>query len=329
MRCIAAIVGTAFCLTSLAQDIPLGASHVATLPTPAAAGDALVSAAGVVVALCEGGKILVWPVPEAKSRREIDRGEAAANLLAISADGRFVVLRDKRDGVLVLDVTTGAARFEARLKHPAMIAPAYVGSNPVAFSRDNRRLAIAAIGEAAQIFDLGTGHRLYSLSPTPGGTNAVAFSRDGRLIASADTDGSVRIYDASDGGLIARNEDFLSEVFAIDFSADGKEVIAGGGDRVVLHIDAASGRTVRRSNEVAEPVVYIGVSPAGTDVGIALMQADHNLRPAPVYLTDDRSGDLKRSWTPNDAVHGIGWTFHGRLLAATVSTQAVDVWRLR
>ena len=42
-----------------------------------------------------------------------------------------------------------------------MDAAAYVASNPVAFSHDNARLAVAAIGEAAQIFDLETGHRLY------------------------------------------------------------------------------------------------------------------------------------------------------------------------
>jgi WD40 repeat protein len=329
MRWLAVLISTGFCLDCLAQGAILGASHVATLPTPTAASDSLVSAAGVVVALCEGGKVLVWSASEAKSRREFDRGESAANLLAISDDGRLAVLRDKRDGVLVLDLATGASRFETRLKRPAMIGPAYVASSPVAFSHDSRRLAVAAIGEAAQIFDLQTGRRAYSLSSTLGGANAIAFSRDDHLIASAGGDGSVSVYDASSGRLIAKNEDLLSEVFAIDFSADGKEVIAGGGDRVVLYINAATGRAVRRSNEVSEPVMYIGVSPKGADVAIALMQADHNMLPAPVYLSDVQSGDLIRSWPPPATIHAIGWTSRGRLLATTVTPQAVEVWNIR
>ena len=221
---------------------------------------------------------------------------------------------------VVWDTSAGEEQWQTRLAHYPGVA---------AFSHDGRLLALAAQGDPVQVFDLAAKRKLYELEQTAGGAAAAAFSRDGALLATACADTTVRVYDARSGKLISRNGDFLLEPLAVDFSAEGKRVVAAGADKVVAIIDAASGRLLRRLEKTAEPVAYLEVSPSGDSLATVFMKADNLMEPAPVAVSDIASGRQQTDWLPPTLVLGGGWTRDGQLLAATATSDAVHIWRVR
>jgi hypothetical protein len=139
----------------------------------------------------------------------------------------------------------------------------------------------------------------------------------------------VRIYDARNGEMLARNADFLLEPLAAAFTADGKQLLAAGADKVIAWLDASTGRVIRRSGKAADPVAYLEVSPDGALVAAVLMHADNLLMPGPVVISETGSGRKVDEWMPASVALGGGWTEDGRLLVATATDNAVQIWRVR
>jgi WD40 repeat protein len=207
-----------------------------------------------------------------------------------------------------------------------MRVPPYPGS--AAFSHDGKLLALAGMGEPVQVFDVAAKRKLFELERPVGGTAAIAFSRDGSRIATADGDTAIRIYDARTGKLIARNDDFLVEPFTVDFTADGRHTVAAGGDKVVVFLDPATGKAVRRMDRTLEPAVVLEVSPDGKSLGAMFMKVDNLLEPAPVIVWDAATERRLAEWLPPSVPIGGGWTQDGRLLVATATKSAVQLWRV-
>jgi WD40 repeat protein len=199
----------------------------------------------------------------------------------------------------------------------------------LAFSPDGKRLAIAPVGEPAQVYDLASGKKQFELQRTAGGSAAVVFSPDGLRLAAADADTVVRVYDARNGELLARHTEFLLEPLAAAFTADGKQLLAAGADKTVAWLDASNGGVVRKSGKLVDPVAYLEISPDGALVAAALMHADNLLKPAPVLIWETASGRKVDEWLPASVPLGGGWTRDGRLLIATADLNSVRVWRVR
>ena len=84
----------------------------------------------------------------------------------------------------LVDLETGRERAGPD-GHPTTV-------NSVSLSADGRRLVSACFGDAARVWDVGTGRQVLELPPlSAGGYGAAALSPDGRLIAAADPVGSV------------------------------------------------------------------------------------------------------------------------------------------
>lgn len=294
------------------------ASEIATIATPAEAGSCVLAASGkLAAAVCADHKLRVWSLPSAALQQTMGLGETQNDLTAISPDGHWIVTGDHHGDGMVWDASAGREYCELALKP-------YPGT--AAFSRDSRYLAVAAMGEAAQVYDLTPRRLMFDLASVVGGINAIAFSRDGALLATSDGDALVRIYDARTGKLVASNADFLMEPLAVEFTADGKSVMAGGGDKVITLIDTASGKAVRKMDRTAQPAVLLQLSADGKTLAVAYMKAENMLQPAPIVVLDAVSWHKISEWLPPAVPIGGNWTEDGRLLIATRSKDAIHIW---
>ena len=139
---------------------------------------------GLVAAACRDGKLRVWAPPQARLLRTMDLGAREIDITAMSGDGRWIVTGDHKGAVTIWNSSTGEIHMRLRLvPYPW----------PAAFSRDGKTLAIAPMGGAIQMFDIGARHKRFELASPVGGTNALSFSRDGARIATVDGDCAVRI----------------------------------------------------------------------------------------------------------------------------------------
>jgi dipeptidyl aminopeptidase/acylaminoacyl peptidase len=124
---------------------------------------------------------------------------AAAEGAIFSQDGRYLAGWDANGNVIVFDVRLGAVarRFDA--------APGEGGRPSVAFSPDNKRLAVGAIDGSITVWELATGDAVAAFERHDGFVNGLAWSPDGSRIASASQDGTVLVWDvpAKAGGKVA------------------------------------------------------------------------------------------------------------------------------
>jgi WD40 repeat protein len=296
-------------------------AEVATLPTDGPAISFLLARTGKIgAAVCRDQKLRVWQLPEGRMLRTIDTAKRSFDSVAISGDGGWIAAGDHSGLYTVWNASTGARQMQLEM-------PYYPSA--MAFSSDGKRLAIAPVGEPAQIYDVGSGQKLFELQRTIGGSQAVAFSPDGERIATADSDTVVRIYDGRNGELLARHTEFLLEPLAASFTVDGKQLLAAGGDKVIAVLDASTGSVVRKSAKLADPVAYLEVSPDGALAAAGLMNAENLLNPAPLVILETGSGRQVQEWLPASRALGGGWTSDGHLLVAVGTDKGLRIWRVR
>ncbi len=150
----------------------------------------------------------------------------------------------------------------------------------VSFSRDGKRLAIAATGRREynriQVWDVRTGSMLRRLREYAGpAVNAVALSPDGKMAASAGSDQLVRLWDVETG----REKQTLkhdSSVYDVVFSPDGRMIASAAKDRRVRLWEASTGALTRSLEGHTEAVWSLAFSPDGKT--LASGSADRTVR---------------------------------------------------
>jgi len=303
--------------------IPLAAQQrheFLSLPTPAPATGFVISESGAVAAApCRDGVLRVWSLPDGKLMQAINISGRAVDMTAISDDGKFIAIADHTGNATAWDPATGNSVFSRSL-------PSY----PIAvtFSHDGAYVAFAlAHGDVLlqQVLasDVGWLSLLHSDH-----TVSLSFSRDNKFLAAANGDTSLRVYDFATRKTSSLSTELLNEPLAIDFTADSKQIIAAGGDKVVYFIDPATGKTLRKFPKLADPIFALSVSPDGRLLCAVTLHADGMSLPAPIIIWDIASGVKKEEWTPPTGALGGGWTSDGRLVIATVTADAIHLFRM-
>jgi WD40 repeat protein len=322
MRQLSMMVCTLACLCVLASSSakPPAAEFI-TLPTTVPVTSFLLAQSGRIGAgFCKDGLLRVWALPEGRLLQSIEMGTNGFLLAAISRDGRLLATSKWDGGVAVWDTTSGKSVFQLRL-------PMYPSG--FAFSRDNRYLAVASSFGRVQVFELAGKAKRCELDAVAGGTQAVVFSPDGARLATADSDTCIRIWDSQTGKLLASKQEFLLDPLTIDFTADGRQVVAASGDKVVVFFDAATGEVARRLKKQADPVGYVEVSGDGKLLATVLFNANNGSVPAPVQIWDTGSGRKHHEWwPPPGSINAAAWAADGHFLAATLTPEAVHIWRV-
>jgi WD40 repeat protein len=141
-------------------------------------------------------------------------------------EDRTLLTADEDGNIKLWDVS------EHILNHASLRVRGGVATGGLAFSPDNKRLAIACGDRVVRLWDAGTRRVLNELPSSSGGRAcAVAFSPDGQMLATSSEVGagpSLNIWDANSFEVTAPFDIRHDMIPAIAFSPDGSRVVSGG-----------------------------------------------------------------------------------------------------
>src|SRR5262249_3141206 len=131
------------------------------------------------------------------------------------------------DGTLL--ATTADSRVwlwsAAKLELVGMIDAGRMALLDVAFSPDDRELAMSGRGGDVAVWDVATGERVAALSAGTVPIPAVAWRPDGALLAPAGDDGTLGIWDAHQGRLLATRIHDQEEILQATWNRAGTTVL--------------------------------------------------------------------------------------------------------
>ena len=104
----------------------------------------------------------------------------------------------------------------------------------VAFSFDNRMLAGGSDDGIIQVWDAGTGDRIYEFKEHTNSVQAVHFSRNRTELVSASLDGNVLLWSlVGEGGRLHSPIQHNTSVYTAKFSPDGNTFATGSADKLI------------------------------------------------------------------------------------------------
>jgi eukaryotic-like serine/threonine-protein kinase len=164
-------------------------------------------------------------------------------------------------------------KFNQRRAIRAHNRPAYV----VSFSPDGRRLASGSSDMTARLWDVETGHLLFTLVGHTNEVNDVEFSPDGKTLATASEDGTLRLWDALTGAPREILWRHTHEVTEVAFNPANGQIAAASDNGVLKVWDLASRREIATINAHAgKRIEALAFSPDGSRAATA--GADNRVR---------------------------------------------------
>jgi WD40 repeat protein/serine/threonine protein kinase/tetratricopeptide (TPR) repeat protein len=188
-------------------------------------------------ALSRDGKLLAALGPDRTLRicgtttgqeRATSLGPTGASVVAFSATARKLATASG-DGIVTLwDAAAG--------KQGATLRPNQWQVVSIAFSPDEKLLAVGHQFNVLTIWDVETAKLKWSLKQEPGGfipIFAVVFSPNGDTLAAGSGSGTVRLWDPRTGQLTASLKGHTEGIKSLAFSPDGRTLATGSDDRTV------------------------------------------------------------------------------------------------
>ena len=170
--------------------------------------------------------------------------------LAFGPDGRLAAA-DQNGTTTIWDVEAGRQLRQLRQA---------VQLTGVAFSRDGRVLATAAVDNTATVWDARSGRRLHVLRHQ-GPVTAVAFGNDDRLATASGT--TIRLWGARSGRGTGKTYRTGGQVSYLAFSPGGTWLAAASMDGTAAVWEAVSGRPLPVLSGHTNSVLWVGFAPDG------------------------------------------------------------------
>lgn len=112
----------------------------------------------------------------------------------------------------------------------------------VAFSNDGRLLALGFLHSALQVWDVGSGVKLYSHTAHQASVTSVGFSPNNLWLASGSRDNTIKLWGADTGQELQVLRGHKGEVSAVAFSPDGQWLVSSSHDRLIKIWRVVTGR---------------------------------------------------------------------------------------
>ncbi|WP_423489112.1 toll/interleukin-1 receptor domain-containing protein [Mycobacteroides sp. PCS013] len=305
------------------------------------AGDAVMSADGARVAAVDARwgpdhkkliyRLGVWDAATGEPVSMFPEQSDSIRELALSPDGRRIVVVDGNDATRIFDVDSREQIGETiAIPSPSSSDGSNIGVHSPEFSPDGRRFVMGLSEGTVRQWDAFTGAPLSTPMAGHTGTVFVAtYSPDGTRIASGGTgDNTVRVWDTETGAPVGTPfTGHLDAITGLTFTADSKQIVSTSDDKTI-QIWRADGDTPlggpisAPAGNLPEGTPVVGVVPGGETTDISRSAAVWNLEDGRV--TDFRenvphwefSMDLQLAMTPD-----------GRR-AAVLSLNKLQVWDL-
>jgi WD40 repeat protein len=200
----------------------------------------------------------------------------------------------------------------------------------LAFSRDGRRLAVAASTPAT-----GGVVRLYTF-PSEGPTATLertlaahrdaildlAFGPDGKLLATTGYDRLIKLWDVTTGAALRTLKDHSDAVYGLAFSPDGWLLASAAADRAVKVWDVATGKRLYTLSESTDWVYAVAWSPDGRHLAAA--GVDRSIR---VWEVSAAGGRLVQSIFAHAApITRLAYSPDGQTLYSLSEDRTVKAW---
>ncbi|MFF9623898.1 trypsin-like peptidase domain-containing protein [Streptomyces griseosporeus] len=297
--------------------------------------------------------VRLWDSSAARFLRKLDKHTDAVESVAFSPDGRTLVTGSADLTVRLWDPHTGVSRaplpeqegvvasvlfspdgstlvaastgtlgfWDAATRKPRNVISTSEDITGMAFSPDGRTLVVGTANDhKVQVWDVGSGAILTTLSGHNDQVSSVAFSPDGRTVASGSYDHTVRVWNVADRSILRGHD---SGVLSLAFSPDGRVLATGGAEGTVKLWEVASGKALGSLKEDSPTAV---LSVAFTPDGRTL--ATGSFDPT-VRLWDLASRTIRRTMElPDEAsqVNSLVFSPDGQTLATADTEGTAILW---
>ncbi len=181
--------------------------------------------------LAAGGQartIWLWDVASGRELARLSGHNEIIRAIAFSRDGK-ILASSSSSGVKLWDVAQ--QRELTQIKLPLV--------NCLAFSPDDRDLALASDGGNVWLWDWARNYERLLLKGHADTVWSLAFSPDGKRLASGSKDKTLKLWEIVNGQELATFKEHSGDVVAVRFSPDGKILATGSHDGTVRLCAAA------------------------------------------------------------------------------------------
>ncbi|MDE0400684.1 MAG: trypsin-like peptidase domain-containing protein [Candidatus Poribacteria bacterium] len=189
----------------------------------------------------------------------------------------------------------------------------------VAFSFDNRMLAGGSDDGIIQVWDAGTGDRIYEFKEHTNSVQAVHFSRNRTQLVSASLDGSVLLWSlVGEGGKLHSPIQHNASVYTAKFSPDGSTFATGSADKLIRLWDTNTARHNLTFTGHKDSVSDIDFSPDGTTLvsaspdGTILLWDTIGARTR-IEISEHTGGIKALAYTEDNRIRACGTGLDGKL----------------
>ncbi|AGP51966.1 helix-turn-helix domain-containing protein [Streptomyces rapamycinicus] len=263
-----------------------------------------------VAAAGSDGRILRWDAGTGAARTSLRSAAGAVKAITYSKAGQLLVGSD----------TDGTLRLSNLTRRKAWTATDRTETGPLAFSPDDRTVAVGSADGGIRLRDVATGAIRTTLPISAGRTVAIAFSPDGRLLSAGGADGVIKVCDLSKG--TTRTVKFTGPAAptSMAFSPNGHLLAVGDEFGQVRLSDTETGRSHARFTDHKGPVGAVKFSPDGRL--LATGSDDSTAR-----LYDVTSGESRVVFTGHTrGVASVSFSPDGSMLATGSRDRTVRLW---
>lgn len=189
----------------------------------------------------------------------------------------------------------------------------------VAFSSDNRMLAGGSDDGIIQVWDPGTGDRIYEFKEHTDSVRAVHFSRNRTELVSASLDGSALLWSlVGEGGKLHSPIQHNASVYAVKFSPDGNTFATGSADKLIRLWDTNTAKHNRTFIGHKDSVLDIDFSPDDTTLvstspdGTILLWDKIGARTR-IKISEHTGGIKALAYTADNRIRACGTGLDGKL----------------
>ena len=274
--------------------------------------------------------LALWDLSSQQLVRTFDGFGRAVWSVVFAPDQKTLAAAFIEGTVRVWDRTSGKQKFEKHSKLEQL---------GIAFSPDNKYLAVGMDRNVAEIFDAETGASLRSFSFPKATVGLIFFSPDGSKLFATTNDGSLYSCNIRDGQLVNFTESHSNEVTSFSFSPDGKKVATGSVDRTVKLWDVSTRKLLRTIRGHGSWVTSVHWSPDGRyllsgDTDGLIKMWDLQAVEMPVWPDEKPASVVATTFTPQNELLAIGldanrnlkvWNLsNGKMVADLGSTETVS-----